>query len=142
MFAMQTLRKKLKSEQGISAQVISELHLEVGKQYETFNIPARAPYLMLAGDTGRLKEYDSYLGFLARLTGQFMRVFWVLGNHEFYGILRQDGLKLAKSLEEEPYLFGRLTVLNRTLVEVIPGFVILGCTLHSHIPRASNEVVR
>jgi predicted MPP superfamily phosphohydrolase len=133
MSAMQTLWKKLKSKQGISVHVMSDLHLEVGKQYETFDIPARAPYLVLVGDTGRLKDYDSYLGFLAKLTGRFMRVFLVLGNHEFDGISRQDGLKLAKSLEEEPCLFGRLTALNHTLVEVIPGFVILGCTLHSHI---------
>jgi hypothetical protein len=59
-----------------------------------------------------------------------------------YGISRQDGLKLAKLLEEEPCLFGRLTALNRTLVEVIPGFVILGCMLHSHIPSESNGVAR
>jgi hypothetical protein len=121
---------------------MSDLHLELGKQYETFHIPARAPYLVIAGDTGRLKDSDSYLGFLAKLTGQFMRVFLVLGNHEFYGISRQDGLKLAKSLEEEACLFGRLTVLDRTLVEMIPEFVILGCTLHSHIPRESHELVR
>jgi hypothetical protein len=46
------------------------------------NISACAPYLVLAGDTDRLKDYDSYLGFLAKPTGQFMRVFLVLGNHE------------------------------------------------------------
>ncbi|EPE24449.1 hypothetical protein GLAREA_08301 [Glarea lozoyensis ATCC 20868] len=39
-------------------QILSDLHLEVGQQYSTFKIPVAAPYLILAGDIGRLIDYE------------------------------------------------------------------------------------
>ncbi|KAK7605630.1 hypothetical protein BKA81DRAFT_226280 [Phyllosticta paracitricarpa] len=70
-------------------QIVSDLHLEVGQQYSSFDIPASAPHLILAGD------YDAYLGFLRRQTEQFETVFLVLGNHEFYGITFGESIELA-----------------------------------------------
>lgn len=64
---------------------MSDLHLEVGQQYADFDIPAEAPYLILAGDIGRLKDYQPYLEFLGRQCDHFVKVFLVLGNHEFFG---------------------------------------------------------
>ncbi|KAI9754208.1 MAG: hypothetical protein M4579_004805 [Chaenotheca gracillima] len=74
---------------------MSDLHLEVGLQYGSFHIPYKAPYLVLAGDIGRLVDYEAYLGFLRRQCGQFVRVFLVLGNHEFFGMSRAEGLQKA-----------------------------------------------
>ncbi|EGX95922.1 Ser/Thr protein phosphatase [Cordyceps militaris CM01] len=65
-------------------QVLSDLHLEIGSQYGSFTFPATAPYLLLAGDVGRLVDYDGYLGFLAAQTARYDAVLLVLGNHEFY----------------------------------------------------------
>lgn len=48
----------------MSFQINSDLHLEVGQQHFSFQIPASAPYLVPAGDIGRLIDYDSYLDFL------------------------------------------------------------------------------
>jgi predicted phosphodiesterase len=139
---MDILSRLSRNEQRIQVQVMSDLHLEVRQQYATFEIPAQAPYLILAGDIGRLKDYESYLGFLEKQAQQFVQICLVLGNHEFYGVSRQEGLSLAKSLENEPCLLGKVSVLNRRVVEVSPKVIILGCTLHSHIPTESQEVVQ
>jgi hypothetical protein len=66
-------------------QNLSDLHLEVGQQYATFTFPATAPFLLLAGDIGRLIDYDAYRSFLELQVARYKKVFLVLGNHEFYG---------------------------------------------------------
>jgi predicted phosphodiesterase len=124
-------------------QVMSDLHLELSNQYSTFSIPPAAPFLILAGDIGQLANYESFLVFLRAQCRQFSRVFLVLSNHEFYGLSRDEGLRRAACLEQEPDLAGRLTVLNRTRVTLEEYDVtILGCTLHSLIPPEAEEAVR
>ncbi|KAM5447926.1 hypothetical protein MaudCBS49596_005723 [Microsporum audouinii] len=63
-----------------------------GQLYETFVVPRTAPYLILAGDIGCLRNYKEYVTFLAAQCAQFDHVSLVLGNHEFYWISHQDGL--------------------------------------------------
>ena len=65
----------------------------------------------------------------------------VLGNHEFYGISRTEGLDLARMLEEEDGTLGRLKVLNRTRLNFGPSLCILGCTLQSNIAPKSRIAV-
>ncbi|KAI9858273.1 MAG: hypothetical protein M1813_007547 [Trichoglossum hirsutum] len=125
----------------IRLQVMSDLHLEAERCYSDFDIPRSAPYLILAGDIGRLADYDNYLGFLRRYCTQFEHVYLVLGNHEFYGQSREDGLKAAASLEAEPDLHSKLTVMNRTRVDINSRVTLLGCTLQSNIPSKSYSVV-
>lgn len=112
----------------VSLQLMSDLHLEVGQQYATFNFPVAAPFLILAGDIGRLADYDAYLDFLARQTARYGQVVLVLGNHEFYGLDSAKGLSEAKRLESEPRLGGKLSVLQQTRVD-LPGsnITLLGC---------------
>ena len=38
-----------------------DLHLEVGQQYLIFDFDVTAPNLILAGDIGRLIDYESYV---------------------------------------------------------------------------------
>jgi hypothetical protein len=45
-------------------QVMSDLHLKVSNQYSSFYILKAVPYLILAGDIGRLVDYESCLEFL------------------------------------------------------------------------------
>lgn len=126
----------------ISLQVMSDLHLEVGQQYTTFDFPVTAPYLILAGDIGRLADYDAYLEFLARQTARYERVFLVLGNHEFYGLDFATTHSEARRLESEPRLEGKLSVLQQTCVTLPDsGITILGCTLWSHVPADAEAVV-
>jgi predicted phosphodiesterase len=122
-------------------QVLSDLHLEVGDQYQSFQIPVRAPFLILAGDIGRLQEYDKYLSFIATQCARFDAVYLVLGNHEFYGISRSDGLARAHKLENDESTLGKLKVLNRRRLDLHPSLCILGCTLQSHIRPENRTMV-
>ena len=126
-------------------QVVSDLHLEVGKQYEHFHIPRHADRLILAGDIGRLVDYELFCNFLKSTCERFIQVFLILGNHEFFGVSRQRGLELAKNVEQEFGLKGILVLLNRKRIDLdaysIP-VTILGCTLHSYVPPAAREMVR
>jgi predicted phosphodiesterase len=126
-----------------SFQVLSDLHLEVGQQYSTFQIPVSAPYLILAGDIGRFSDYSPYLAFLKIQCSRFAKVFLVPGNHEFYGTSHGDGLELARKLETEPDLDGRLVLCHQRRFDV-PGsdITILACSLWSHIPDDAQDAVR
>ncbi|MCJ1345505.1 hypothetical protein MMC31_003712 [Peltigera leucophlebia] len=140
---MQRIRSFWRREPSTSFQINSDLHLEVGQQYSSFQIPASAPYLVLAGDIGRLADYDSYLDFLRTQTEQFELVFLVLGNHEFYSSTFTAGLESAGKLEKEPCLNGRLVLLHQTRYDLPnSGLVVLGCTLWSKVPAEVNEIVK
>lgn len=128
-----------------SFQVLSGLHLSYASQYLTFHIPVSAPYLILAGNTGCLIDYEAYLSFLIRRCNQYERVYLVLGALEFHGITIQEGLKLAARMEREPGVRGKLVVLSRGggKVQVDDTNVsILGCTLWSWIPKEAEASVR
>ena len=123
---------------------MSDLHLEVGQHYDDLCIPCSASYLILARDIGRLCNYGPCLAFIRALCRQYDRVFLVLGNHEFFGVTRAEGFRLAESLEAEPVFDGRLTILNRTRVDINshPDVTILGCTLNSMIDPEVRDIVR
>jgi hypothetical protein len=123
-------------------QILSDLHLDHDTQYLTFHIPVSAPFLILAGNIGRLIDYESYLSFLVRRCNLHEKVFLVLGSLEFHGLGWMDGLQLAHKMEKEPATKGRLEVLYETQSEV-PGtnVVLLGCTLWSKIPDGDTAAV-
>ena len=123
--------------------IMSDLHLEVGQQYRRFHITPYAPRLILAGDIGRLVDYDPFRDFLQSVCEQFIQVFLVLGNHEFFGVSRQQGLALAKKMQQEPVLKDKLILMNRTRVDLDAPepITVLGCTLHSNVPPESQDVV-
>lgn len=122
-------------------QILSDLHLEVCRQYHTFRIAARAPNLVLAGDIGRLVDYDAYLHFLFVQTAAFECVFLVLGNHEFYGLSFDEAINRAKQLEAEPVLGGKLVLLHqRRWDDELSDVTVLGYTLWSHIPPESADL--
>lgn len=125
-------------------QILSDLHLEVGQQYNDFDVPPEAPYLILAGDIGRPIDYDTLLTFSSRHCRTFHTIFYVLGNHEFHGTSRSNGLKLAESPQQEPCLKNKLLVSNRTYYAFDDemGPVVLGCTLHSRITPGTQDVVK
>ncbi|KAM3511886.1 hypothetical protein MY11210_004504 [Beauveria gryllotalpidicola] len=52
-------------------QILSDLHLEIGQQYASYTFPVTAPYLLLAGDIGRLVDHDNYLIFLEAQTARY-----------------------------------------------------------------------
>jgi len=116
-------------------QILSDLYLDHESQYLTFHIPVSAPYLILAGNIGRLADYDLYLSFLIRRCNLYEKVYLVLGSLEFQGVSHWEGMQLVHQLEKEAATRGRLQILYRKKVDV-PGtnVTLLGCTLWSHIP--------
>lgn len=120
--------------------IMSDLHLEVGHQYAKFHIQPCAPFLVLAGDVGRLNDCDAFRGFLNTQCKQFRKVFLILGNHEFFGVPRAQGLVLAVRLQNEESLKDGLFVMNRKRVD-LAGVTILGCTLQSHVPDDAMAIV-
>lgn len=126
----------------VSFQVLSDLHLEINQQYLHFEIPVCAKHLILAGDIGRLVDYDNYLGFLRKQTDRFELVFLVLGNHEFYNDTIAAGLQRARQLEQEPSLNRRLVLLHRGRYDIPESRVtVLGCTLWSKVPDEARDIV-
>ncbi|KAF4991039.1 hypothetical protein FGRMN_8064 [Fusarium graminum] len=127
---------------GRTVQIMSDLHLELNRQYATFDFPVKAPLLILGGDIGRLVDYDMFLPFLARQTNRFEKVFLVLGNHEFYEMSYEDGVEKAKQLENEETLGGKLMVLDRHRWDDPDSrLTILGATLWSKIHPSAAEMV-
>lgn len=124
-------------------QILSDLHLELDRQYASFEIPVCSKYLILAGDIGRLVDYENYLAFLEKQTRNFQTVFLVLGNHEFYGLSFDSTLEKARQLEQEPSLNGRLVWLHQRRFDIPDSNItILGCALWSKIPEESKDTVR
>lgn len=131
------------NQSSVSFQVLSDLHLEINQQYSTYEFPVCAKHLILAGDVGRLADYDDYREFLRKQTDRFELVVLVLGNHEFYNMSFAAGLERARQLEREPSLNGRLILLHQKRYDV-PGsrVTILGCTLWSKVPPESRDIVQ
>ncbi|KAI9793498.1 MAG: hypothetical protein M1816_007930 [Peltula sp. TS41687] len=96
------------------------------------------------------EEEEEARNFLRSQCQRFDQVFLILGNHEFFGVSREEGLRLAQSLEAEPSLNGKLAVLNRRRIDLViaakdgvggGGVTILGCTLHSYVPPSQRDVL-
>lgn len=69
-------------------------------------------------------------------------MFWVPGNHEFFGTAFEEGIKTARNLEKESCMNGKLVLLHQTKYDVPNSQVtILGCTLWSQIPEESEKIV-
>ncbi|KAG6011314.1 hypothetical protein E4U43_008401 [Claviceps pusilla] len=123
-------------------QLLSDLHLEIGQQYSSYTFPVSAPFLLLAGDIGRLIDYDGYRQFLEAQVCRYKKVFLVLGNHEFYGLDYSAGIDEACRLAKEPSLAEGLILLHKTRWDdADSALTILGCTLWSAIPDQSSRLI-
>ncbi|KAI7783405.1 Ser/Thr protein phosphatase [Diaporthe eres] len=139
---VQRLLDALSPGRGPQVQIMSDLHLEVGQQYQTFDFPAAGKLLILAGDIGRLIDYEGYRAFLERQVGRFAKVGLVLGNHEFFGLSYEEGISKAKQLGKEPSLEEKLVLLNQGVwTDETTGSIIMGCTLWSFIPDSARAIV-
>lgn len=70
-------------------QYISDLHLDIPdnlKFFERNRIFPHADILVLAGDVMPLTDLGLIEGFLNNLSEDFDRMYWVPGNHEYYGL--------------------------------------------------------
>ena len=130
----------------MAIQILSDLHLEAPKAYDTYEIVPKAPYLALLGDISNIVLHkDDCLHFLTRQLNQFRAVLFVPGNHDAYGSNWPDALRILRTFEhdirKETFLgdkdtsLGEFVLLDRADFQP-PGtnITILGCSLFSYVP--------
>lgn len=136
------LRDAFSSSRDTQVQIMSDLHLEVGQQYQTFDFPVAGKWLVLAGDIGRLIDYEGYRTFLERQVRRYEKVALVLGNHEFFELTYEEGIAKAEQLSQEPSLAARLVLLNQNVwTDESSASIIMGCTLWSFVPDSAEAIV-
>ncbi|KAK4242510.1 hypothetical protein C8A03DRAFT_40164 [Achaetomium macrosporum] len=127
----------------MAVQILSDLHLEAPKAYDTFEIVPKAPYLALLGDIGNVAAHkDDLLGFLTR---QLVLVFFVPGNHEAYDSNWPDTLGILRAFQEDVRKdgsVGEFVLLDRIAFRLpSSNVVMLGCRLFSYVPHESRMAV-
>ena len=113
-------------------QILSDIHLESYDSLpdiKNFLIPS-APYLVLAGDICFF-EHKNFLPFFEKISPMFVKIFYVLGNHEYFDTktLPNNSFKSIPFLVKE--ILKHLTnihVLQNNYYED-SNFIILGNTL-------------
>ena len=86
-FFLPTPRNQLStmaSDECVTFQIMSDLHLEFGTGYNSFHIRPGAPFLCLLADIGLAIHEEKLFRFLERQLKSFKIVFFLLGNHETY----------------------------------------------------------
>ncbi|KJZ73959.1 hypothetical protein HIM_06627 [Hirsutella minnesotensis 3608] len=102
----------------MAIQIMSDLHLEMPKAYDTFEIIPKAPYLALLGDIGNIAAHeDQCLAFFTKQLKQFRVVLFVPGNHEAYESNWKETLEVLRWFEQkfgEDDSLGEFVLLDRT----------------------------
>ncbi|HXB08279.1 MAG TPA: metallophosphoesterase [Puia sp.] len=119
-------------------QYCSDLHLEFPDNRHFLAarpLLPRARILLLAGDIVPFSELPARAAFFDALSANFRRIYWIPGNHEYYG---SDASKRSGSFVEA--IRPNLYLLNNTVIE--EGDVrLIFSTLWTHItPRFESEI--
>ena len=114
----------------LSVQLVSDLHLDVNgiSDFESVVRP-NAETLICAGDIAEVR-HPVLSAFLAWASSKFSKVYYVSGNHEFYGSLMHQARKNLKDMAQK---LGNVTVLECEEAKLDENWTILGCTLWSDI---------
>jgi predicted phosphodiesterase len=130
-------------------QFASDLHIE----YKNNTVPDPSQYfkplcniLILGGDIGSLYKFEQLTTFLQKTCALYEKVYYVLGNHEFYKMPDYPPLsfevllKRAHSLEN---CISNLFILDKDRHIIINDTCIIGCTLWSdHLVSIPKYIVR
>lgn len=95
-------------------QYISDLHLESLNNrmfFKKYPVQPCADYLVLAGDIIPLNQIDQINFFLDHISHVFSKVFWVPGNHEFYGSDYQSYQSCNIPIRENVFLINSQSVI-------------------------------
>ena len=128
----------------MSIQILSDLHLEVTRNYDAFEVIPRAPYLALVGNIGAVSD-EGLFSFLRRQLAQFRAVLFVAGNHEAYHSAWTDTIRVLTEFQESirgDAKLGEFVLLDRASYRLADSkVVVLGCSLFSHVPQKSQDEV-
>lgn len=91
--------------------------------------------IILAGDNGSFLDL-SFKTLVDAFAMSFRHVYFLLGNHEFFGLSYELAIEKAFHLES---LFHNVTFLHRKAVQTLDGYLLLGATLWSDASRWTTK---
>ena len=115
-------------------QVFSDLHLEKRK----IKLPRPlCKYLILAGDICEIDYINDNLDFFMYVNQNWQKIFYVLGNHEFYSKYHNINytVDIIRSILS---VYPNITIINNEKIQ-LEDYEILGSTLWSHIEDKYND---
>ncbi|MGL5234088.1 MAG: metallophosphoesterase [Empedobacter falsenii] len=110
-------------------QYISDLHLDRQQNrifFEKNPILPHAEYLILAGDIIPINQIDLIDSFLDHISQVFTKVFWLPGNHEFYGLDYNEYQSCTIPIRENIFLVNNQSI-------IIDDYELLFSTLWSNL---------
>jgi hypothetical protein len=130
-------------------QIVSDIHIESLQRPLLEAVKPVAPYLIIAGDLGRVENWAGYQQACRILCGAFEKVFLIPGNHEYYAM--NAGLKVTvgeanwrlKTLQDGPgtenmvVLIDQCITIDKRSVERSP-VTIYGSTFWSRCPLSEE----
>ncbi|TVY27617.1 Uncharacterized protein LHYA1_G003867 [Lachnellula hyalina] len=127
----------------VKIQLMSDLHLETPQArptYQDFEIPPKCQYLALLGDIENIGD-SRLFDFLEKQLRSFEVVFYLLGNHELFGMTRLEVQTSVRAFEHEMEELRSSLGSNQTRYDLTEKVTVLGCTLFSHISNDQQESV-
>jgi 3',5'-cyclic AMP phosphodiesterase CpdA len=123
----------------MTIRYISDLHLEFEQNREAikeYYSELEGDILILAGDIVCLSKLRLADNFLKKVSSDFNKIYWIPGNHEFYG---SDIELMSGSFQES--ILKNVTLLNNKSV-VIEDTQFIFSTLWSNIPDNDAKIVK
>lgn len=120
-------------------QVMSDLHLEFQPDlggYLIASLPVEAETLILAGDCFSGAHRGNYCEFFQMFAEKWKNVFYVFGNHDFYGGSPQA---VAMEMKKASILTPGFEILTREKSHLVEGVEVLGCTMWFPNTQGYNE---
>lgn len=106
-------------------QVYSDIHLELLNKFP--EIKPLCDYLILAGDIGKINDLV-LLKFLAYCSKNWLKVFYILGNHEFY-IENSNFTEINELYKKKLTVFSNIYFLDNDYVPLNDNINVYGSTL-------------
>jgi len=130
----------------VNFQVMSDVHLEIYKNSVStdYLIECKEDNLILAGDICHINFGDRLEKFLLELCPKFKKVYYVMGNHEFYSSEGHPTLSIQEVYDkffEIKQKIDNLVLLDKKC-EIIDDVCIIGCTLWSYAEFVPKFIVK